>query len=220
MNSFNEENKILNQSTIIQLNNDFLRNKAIRGYITSNTFRKKSKNQKNNLNIITNIRTNKKKLPIKSLSSSYINQSNLNNDTFFIKRINKSSIEENVNNFIFNINESISNKGNPENVLIQLNSNKSINSEKIKVQKKLDEFRKLIDKKLYELKSNRSKKKHRLNINKSKTSTIRLKLFDKEGKFISGNNNSETISDKIKRKIICISNRNHNRNIRKKIQIA
>ena len=45
INSFNEENMTLNKR-IIQNNNDIVKNKTTRGYITSNTFRKNSKKKK------------------------------------------------------------------------------------------------------------------------------------------------------------------------------
>ena len=157
---------------------------------------------------------------MKSLSSSYINQSNINKDTFYIKNINHSSIGESVNNFIFNINDNISHKENLENFLFNFANIKTINSEKIKVQKKLEEYRKLIDKKLNQLRRYRSNRQNNTNTNKNEAVTIRLKLFDKEGKSISHGNNCETVYDKVKRKIICISNKSHRSINRKKFKIA
>lgn len=202
MKSFNEDNKNNNQC-FIDRNNELIKTKTSRVFSAANEILSKNKNK--SLNIIPHSRTKKKKFLMKSLSSSILNnQSNINNDTFIVKHIDNSSIGESVNNFIFNINESISNKGTLDSLLINLGSNQTINSEKIKVQKKLDEYRKLIDKKLNELISTR---RNHINTNKMKTSSIRLKLFNNEGKNIIYNSTSETVFNQIGKKIKCISNR-------------
>ena len=216
MNSLYEENKIFKQSTIKQ-NNDIINNKTSREYSTSSIFRKKEKNKNGNLNIIPNSRAKKKKFLNKYLSSSFINNSNINNDTFVFKGMSNSSIGKSVNNFIFNINQSSSNRENLNNFLLNVTSTKTINSEKIKIKKKLDEYRKLIDKKLDELTCKR--KPHHSNTNINNAKTIRLKLFDKEGKYISNNNNCETNYERIKRKIKCISSKSRSID-RKKFKIA
>ena len=207
MKSFNEDNKNNNQC-FFHRNNELIKTKTSRVFSAANEILSKNKNK--SLNIIPHSRTKKKKFLMKSLSSSILNnQSNINNDTFIVKHIDNSSIGESVNNFIFNINESISNKGTLDSLLINLGSNQTINSEKIKVQKKLDEYRKLIDKKLNELISTR---RNHINTNKMKTSSIRLKLFNNEGKNIIYNSTSETVFNQIGKKIKCISNRSQ-RNI-------
>ena len=216
MNSLYEENKIFKQSTIKQ-NNDIINNKTSREYSTSSIFRKKEKNKNGNLNIIPNSRAKKKKFLNKYLSSSFINNSNINNDIFVFKGMSNSSIGKSVNNFIFNINQSSSNRKNLNNFLINVTSTKTINSEKIKIKKKLDEYRKLIDKKLDELTCKR--KPHHSNTNINNAKTIRLKLFDKEGKYISNNNNCQTNYERIKRKIKCISSKSRSID-RKKFKIA
>ena len=143
------------------------------------------------------------------MSSSFINQSNINNDTFVFKGMSNSSIGKSVNNFIFNINENTSNRENLNNFLNNVTSNKTINSEKIKIKKKLDEYRKLIDKKLNDL---THKRKHHPNTSANNIKAIKLKLFDKKGKYISNNNNCETNYEIIKRKIKCISSRSRSIN--------
>ena len=208
INSLNEENKIFHQFTIKQ-NNDIINNKTSREYSTSSIFRKKEKNKNGNLNIIPNSRAKKKKFLNKYLSSSFINNSNINNDTFVFKGMSNSSIGKSVNNFIFNINENTSNRENLNNFLNNVTSNKTINSEKIKIKKKLDEYRKLIDKKLNDL---THKRKHHPNTSANNIKAIKLKLFDKEGKYISNNNNCETNYEIIKRKIKCISSRSRSIN--------
>ena len=129
MKSFNEDNKNNNQC-FIHRNNELIKTKTSRVFSAANEILSKNKNK--SLNIIPHSRTKKKKFLMKSLSSSILNnQSNINNDTFIVKHIDNSSIGESVNNFIFNINESISNKGTLDSLLINLGSNQTINSEKI-----------------------------------------------------------------------------------------
>ena len=207
MSSFKDDIENENKQSTIFQNKDLIKTKTTRVASARTKFLKKEKekNQYNSLYLIPKSKTKNKRFIIRNLSSSFINQSNIDNDTYRNKRINNSSLGERINNFIFNINENTSNKGSLDKVIINYSSNnKTINTEKIKVQKKLAEYRNLIDKKLNELKSN---KPHQTN--KVKNSFIKLKLFDKEGKHISSNcyNNNITNFEKIKKKVKSYSNK-------------
>ena len=217
MNSFKEDNeneKKQKKQNIIMQDKDLIKTKTARVASARRKFlqKEKERNQYNSLYLIPKSKTKNKRFIIRNLSSSFINQSNINNDTYKNKLISNSSIGERINNFIFNINENTSSKGNLDKILINYSpNNKTINTEKIKVQKKLAEYHNLIDKKLNELKSN---KPHQTN--KEKNSLIKLKLFDKEGKHISYNcySNNLTNFEKIKKKIKSYSNKSQ-RNINK-----
>ena len=214
MSSFKDDIENENKQSTIFQNKDLIKTKTARVASARTKFLKKEKekNQYNSLYLMPKSKTKNKRFIIRNLSSSFINQSNIDNDTYRNKRINNSSLGERINNFIFNINENTSNKGSLDKVIINYSSNnKTINREKIKVQKKLAEYRNLIDKKLNELKSN---KPHQTN--KVKNSFIKLKLFDKEGKHISSNcyNNSVTNLEKIRKKVKSYSNKSQ-RNINK-----
>ena len=215
MNSFNDNNK--NNKNLIT--NDLIKNKTARVTNIKNKISEKEKKEcqsYRNIYIPINKIKNKRFL-LRTMSSSFINSSNLENDFFNNKKINNSSIGESVNNFIFNINENTSNKDiedkknkhrkikinlnipndnlNKNNTMINYNSNidkETINIEKIKIQKKLAEYHKLIDKKLNNIKSNKHFPitKNKKNINNS---CIKLKIFGKEGKSISEINNMTTI---------------------------
>ena len=152
---------------------------------------------------------------MRTMTSSFINNSNMENDIYLNKKNNNSSIGERVNNFIFNINDNTTNKSsldirgknnkhskikihlnipndnyNKNNTMINYHSNidkESINLEKLTIQKKLAEYHKLIDIKLNNIKSNK-----RISINKknkriNNSSIIKLKIFKKEVKSTSGN---------------------------------
>ena len=76
------------------------------------------------------------RLFFKNSSLSVINHSNKDIDIY--KNRNNSSVEESINNYIFNINEFRNNvnKNNSNNSLINISSSKTINSEKTKIKKK------------------------------------------------------------------------------------
>lgn len=218
MSSFYDSNK--NNKNIIS--NDLIKNKTTRVTKIKDTINKKQKNEYRvyrNLNMSINKIKNKRFL-LRTMSSSFINNSNFENDFFINKKNNNSSNGESVNNFIFNINENTSNKGsievgdkktkhhrikinlnlphdnyNKNNTMINYNSNIDkavINKEKIQIQKKLFEYHKLIDKKLNDIKSNKYNSITKNN-KKIRTSNIRLKILGKDLKNMSDNNNMTTI---------------------------
>ena len=195
-------------------NNDYFIYNTLRGNNSSNSYAKKDINR--SMKMIPHSRTKKKKILSKNFSSSFIKQSNNSNETYFIRNINNSSFGENVNNFIFNINEDSYKKANLYNIIDKFSSNRTISSEKIKIQKKLEEYHNLIDKKLNKL---RNKAKYYSSTNSVKTTGIRLKLFSKEGKVITNNykKNCESIYDLITNKIKCTSNISQRNINRKKI---
>ena len=170
-----------NNKSINEKNNEYIISKTLRGNNTSNIFSNKDMNKSVN---VVHSRTKKKKIFSKNFTSSFIKQSNNSKETYFIKKINNNTFGESVNNFIFNINESNSNRSNIYNILDKFSSNKTITSEKIKIQKKLEEYHELIDKKLNRL---INKGKYCQSINSVKTIGIRLKLYNKEGRLISNN---------------------------------
>lgn len=196
MNSFKDNNRNNFLTVVHHNNNDSFKDKTS----------KVSFLKKYNLNKIPPSRTKKKKFLAKSLSSSILNQSNLNNNTFIIKHIHNSSIGESINNLVLNMNENITNKGSLDSHMINYASNNILNSEKITIKNKLNEYLKLIDNKLNVLKSTR---RNSINTDRTRTSVIKLKSFHNEGKFFSFYNNHlhETIYDKIGKKIKCMSNK-------------
>ena len=72
---------------------------------------------------------------IKSMSSSFINQSNVDNETYMYKNKYNSSIGESINNFIFNINDNSLIKDNTDKLRLNPDSVQTINIEKIIIKK-------------------------------------------------------------------------------------
>ena len=110
----------------------------------------RGKNIFNSLYLLPKSKSKNKRIFVKNISSSFINGSNRENETYFCKNRNNSSVEESINNFIFNIND-YDNNGNKNafnNSAINFSSNKLINMEKVKIKQKLEEYHKQIDKKL------------------------------------------------------------------------
>lgn len=200
-----------NNKSINEKNNEYIISKTLRGNNTSNIFSNKDMNKSVN---VVHSRTKKKKIFSKNFTSSFIKQSNNSKETYFIKKINNNTFGESVNNFIFNINENGSNRSNIYNILDKFSSNKTITSEKIKIQKKLEEYHELIDKKLNRL---INKGKYCPSTNSVKTIGIRLKLYNKEGRLISNNlkKNYESVYEILTNRIKCTSNRSQ-RNINRK----
>ena len=193
-------------------NNDYFIYNTLRGNNSSTSYAKKDINR--SMKMIPHSRTKKKKILSKNFSSSFIKQSNNSNETYFIRNINNSSFGENVNNFIFNINEDSYKKANLYNIIDKFSSNRTISSEKIKIQKKLEEYHELIDKKLNRL---INKGKYCPSTNSVKTIGIRLKLYNKEGRLISNNlkKNYESVYEILTNRKKCSSNRSQ-RNINRK----
>ena len=200
-----------NNKSINEKNNEYIISKTLRVNNTSNIFSNKDMNKSVN---VVHSRTKKKKIFSKNFTSSFIKQSNNSKETYFIKKINNNTFGESVNNFIFNINESSSNRSNIYNILDKFSSNKTITSEKIKIQKKLEEYHELIDKKLNRL---INKGNYCPSTNSVKTIGIRLKLYNKEGRLISNNlkKNYESVYEILTNRIKYTSNRSQ-RNINRK----
>ena len=215
MNSFNDDNKNINQNkknhSIFQQEDDLLKYKTSRVGSNRTKFNKKEKererNQYNSLYVIPHSKRKNRRMLIKSISSSFINQSNVDNETYMYKNKYNSSIGESINNFIFNINDNSLIKDNTDKLRLNPDSVQMINIEKIKVQKKLMEYRKLIDRRLNDLKSNKRKKKKKI----IRTSNfIKLKLFDNNGKHISISKEKDVTNfDKNIKKAKCIYNKSH-----------
>ena len=161
-----------------------------------------------NIRILPKSKSKNKRIFVKNISSSFINGSNRENETYFCKNRNNSSVEESINNFIFNIND-YDNNGNKNafnNSAINFSSNKLINMEKVKIKQKLEEYHKQIDKKLNKLRSNKPYK-----VNELRNSFINFKLVSKDKNNKNNNNfgNISLNSEKIKKKVICTSNKSH-----------
>lgn len=212
------DDKKNNDQTTIQQSRDSFKKKFSSSFNTINRIIKKNKNH--NLNIIPHSRTKRKNFPIRNMSASILNQSNIENDSLFNKYINNNSIRENINNLAFNINESFNNKEGLHSLILKIGSNEKIDSEKNIVKKKLEEYLKLIDKKLNNISSTRQN--HNNNINKTKTSTIRMKLFDKEVKFKSyiNINNHGNMRERIGKKIKYVTSKSLINIKRNKLQIS
>lgn len=219
--SFKASDKIKknnNNKTKYHLDNnyDFIKIKTARLPNTRSRLIKKAKDKDNQRgkNICNSLcplpksKSKNKRIFVKNMSSSFINGSNRENETYFCKNRNNSSVEESINNFIFNIND-FDNNGNKyvfNNSAINFSSNKLINMEKIKIKQKLEEYHKQIDKKLNKLRSHKPYK-----VNEIRNSFIKYKLISKDKKNIN-NNNFSNISlnfEKIKKKVICTSNKSH-----------
>ena len=200
-----------NNKSINEKNNEYIISKTLRGNNTSNIFSNKDMNKSVN---VVHSRTKKKKIFSKNFTSSFIKQSNNSKETYFIKKINNNTFGESVNNFIFNINEDSYKKANLYNIIDKFSSNRTISSEKIKIQKKLEEYHELIDKKLNRL---INKGKYCPSTNSVKTIGIRLKLYNKEGRLISNNlkKNYESVYEILTNRIKCTSNKSQ-RNINRK----
>ena len=111
----------------------------------------RGKNIFNSLYLLPKSKSKNKRIFVKNISSSFINGSNRENETYFCKNRNNSSVEESINNFIFNIND-YDNNGNKNafnNSAINFSSNKLINMEKVKIKQKLEEYHKQIVKKFF-----------------------------------------------------------------------
>ena len=215
MNSFNDDNKNINQNkknySIFQQEDDLLKYKTSRVGSNRTIFNKKEKererNQYNSLYVIPHSKRKNRRMLIKSMSSSFINQSNVDNETYMYKNKYNSSIGESINNFIFNINDNSLIKDNTDKLRLNPDSVQTINIEKIKVQKKLMEYRKLIDRRLNDLKSN--KRYHNKKIIRT-SNFIKLKLFDNNGKHISSSKEKDVTNfDKNIKKAKCIYNKSH-----------
>lgn len=215
MNSFNDDNKNINQNkknhSIFQQEDDLLKYKTSRVGSNRTKFNKKEKererNQYNSLYAIPHSKRKNRRMLIKSMSSSFINQSNVDNETYMYKNKYNSSIGESINNFIFNINDNSLIKDNTDKLRLNPDSVQTINIEKIKVQKKLMEYRKLIDRRLNDLKSN--KRYHNKKIIRT-SNFIKLKLFDNNGKHISSSKEKDVTNlDKNIKKAKCIYNKSH-----------
>ena len=215
MNSFNDDNKNINQNkknhSIFQQEDDLLKYKTSRVGSNRTKFNKKEKererNQYNSLYVIPHSKRKNRRMLIKSMSSSFINQSDADNDTYMYKNKYISSIGESINNFIFNINDNSLIKDNTDKLRLNPDSVQTINIEKIKVQKKLMEYRKLIDRRLNDLKSN--KRYHNKKIIRT-SNFIKLKLFDNNGKHISISKEKDVTNfDKNIKKAKCIYNKSH-----------
>ena len=215
MNSFNDDNKNINQNkknhSIFQQEDDLLKYKTSRVGSNRTKFNKKEKererNQYNSLYVIPHSKRKNRRMLIKSMSSSFINQSNVDNETYMYKNKYNSSIGESINNFIFNINDNSLIKDNTDKLRLNPDSVQTINIEKIKVQKKLMEYRKLIDRRLNDLKSN--KRYHNKKIIRT-SNFIKLKLFDNNGKHISISKEKDVTNfDKNIKKAKCIYNKSH-----------
>ena len=168
----------------------------------------RGKNIFNSLYLLPKSKSKNKRIFVKNISSSFINGSNRENETYFCKNRNNSSVEESINNFIFNIND-YDNNGNKNafnNSAINFSSNKLINMEKVKIKQKLEEYHKQIDKKLNKLRSNKPYK-----VNELRNSFINFKLVSKDKNNKNNNNfgNISLNSEKIKKKVICTSNKSH-----------
>lgn len=215
MNSFNDDNKNINQNkknhSIFQQEDDLLKYKTSRVGSNRTKFNKKEKererNQYNSLYVIPHFKRKNRRMVIKSMSSSFINQSIVDNETYMYKNKYNSSIGESINNFIFNINDNSLIKDNTDKLRLNPDSVQTINIEKIKVQKKLMEYRKLIDRRLNDLKSN--KRYHNKKIIRT-SNFIKLKLFDNNGKHISSSKEKDVTNfDKNIKKAKCIYNKSH-----------
>lgn len=215
MNSFNDDNKNINQNkknhSIFQQEDDLLKYKTSRVGSNRTKFNKKEKererNQYNSLYVIPHSKRKNRRMLIKSMSSSFINQSNVDNETYMYKNKYNSSIGESINNFIFNINDNSLIKDNTDKLRLNPDSVQTINIEKIKVQKKLMEYSKLIDRRLNDLKSN--KRYHNKKIIRT-SNFIKLKLFDNNGKHISISKEKDVTNfDKNIKKAKCIYNKSH-----------
>lgn len=215
MNSFNDDNKNINQNkknhSIFQQEDELLKYKTSRVGSNRTKFNKKEKererNQYNSLYVIPHSKRKNRRMLIKSMSSSFINQSNVDNETYMYKNKYNSSIGESINNFIFNINDNSLIKDNTDKLRLNPDSVQTINIEKIKVQKKLMEYRKLIDRRLNDLKSN--KRYHNKKIIRT-SNFIKLKLFDNNGKHISSSKEKDVTNlDKNIKKAKCIYNKSH-----------
>lgn len=215
MNSFNDDNKNINQNkknhSIFQQEDELLKYKTSRVGSNRTKFNKKEKererNQYNSLYEIPHSKRKNRRMLIKSMSSSFINQSNVDNETYMYKNKYNSSIGESINNFIFNINDNSLIKDNSDKLRLNPDSVQTINIEKIKVQKKLMEYRKLIDRRLNDLKSN--KRYHNKKIIRT-SNFIKLKLFDNNGKHISSSKEKDVTNfDKNIKKAKCIYNKSH-----------
>jgi len=168
----------------------------------------RGKNIFNSLYLLPKSKSKNKRIFVKNISSSFINGLNRENETYFCKNRNNSSVEESINNFIFNIND-YDNNGNKNafnNSAINFSSNKLINMEKVKIKQKLEEYHKQIDKKLNKLRSNKPYK-----VNELRNSFINFKLVSKDKNNKNNNNfgNISLNSEKIKKKVICTSNKSH-----------
>lgn len=215
MNSFNDDNKNINQNkknhSIFQQEDELLKYKTSRVGSNRTKFNKKEKererNQYKSLYVIPHSKRKNRRMLIKSMSSSFINQSNVDNETYMYKNKYNSSIGESINNFIFNINDNSLIKDNTDKLRLNPDSVQTINIEKIKVQKKLMEYRKLIDRRLNDLKSN--KRYHNKKIIRT-SNFIKLKLFDNNGKHISTSKEKDVTNfDKNIKKAKCIYNKSH-----------
>ena len=168
--------------------------------------RTKQKSKFNSLYLLPKSKAKNQRLFFKNSSLSVINHSNKDIDIY--KNRNNSSVEESINNYIFNINEFRNNvnKNNSNNSLINISSSKTINSEKTKIKKKLDEYNKLID-----LKLNRLKRKNHLSVNDIKNSFINFKLCNLNKKHIlfSNYNNISSNILKYKKRVLCASNKSY-----------
>ena len=196
---------------------DFIKIKTVRFPNTRSRLIKKAKdkdkqshkyNSLNSLYLLPQSNMKHKRYLIKNSSSSIINGSNRDNEFYLYKNRNNSSVEESINNCIFNINDygNNANKIISNNSLINLSSNRTINSEKSKIKKKLEEYHKLIDMKLNLLKN----KKH-YEIDNIKNSFNKFKLCNVDKKHILYNNykNMSSNFEKIKRKVLSISNKSY-----------
>ena len=193
---------------------DFIKIKTVRFPNTRSRLIKKPNNKDkqshkyNSLYLLPQSKMKNKRFLIKNSSSSIINGSNRDNESCLYKNRNNSSIEESIDNCIFNINDYNNNvdKNILNNSLINLSSNRTINSEKSKIKKKLEEYHKLID-----IRLNLMKKKKHYKIDNIKNSFSKFKLCNIDKKHIFHNNykNISSNFEKIKRKVLCISNKSY-----------
>ena len=100
--------------------------------------RTKQKSKFNSLYLLPKSKAKNQRLFFKNSSLSVINHSNKDIDIY--KNRNNSSVEESINNYIFNNNEYRNNvnKNNSNNSLINISSSKTINSEKLLLFQKID----------------------------------------------------------------------------------
>ena len=133
-------------------------------HIDYNTNIKKSSNKNNSLNEIVSLYLNKIDENLNNNNMRNVASRNSKAGKIYKNEKFKSAINITNNNYNFQKN----------NVLINLNN---INVEKLKIQKKLAEYRKMIDRKIYNLKSKNSRK---VNWNKKKKTSLKNERnFDK-----------------------------------------
>ena len=174
---------------------DFIKIKTVRFPNTRSRLIKKPNNKDkqshkyNSLYLLPQSKMKNKRFLIKNSSSSIINGSNRDNESYLYKNRNNSSIEESIDNCIFNIND------------YNNNVNKNILNKK-----KLEEYHKLID-----IRLNLMKNKKHYKIDNIKNSFSKFKLCNIDKKHIFHNNykNISSNFEKIKRKVLSISNKSY-----------